>query len=164
MTVELTVRSASAFTGRQREAFKELVLKDPQVQKDGLSARIAGAHYLAFLYLGGELVGVNAIKNNRPYQRTLEDRAGVALPDTEYLGEVGYLHVDKNHRRARLADVLILATFAVVKGKGLFATIQSMNVGSRRLFESHGFTQVGNSWPSNKVKDQVNLYVRPARQ
>ncbi|WP_416377186.1 GNAT family N-acetyltransferase [Aminobacter sp. MET-1] len=161
MTIGLTISPASAFTVEQRKAFEALVLQDPQVQREGLTGRIAEAHYLALLFLNDELVGTNAIKSNRPYQRTLEERAGVSLADAEYFGEIGYLHVDKQCRRARLADILLLGTFAVVKGQGLFATIQSMNVASRRLFERHGFTQVGNSWPSNKIKDRVNLYVRP---
>ena len=160
MTLELIIRPASDFCETQREQFKELVLKDPQVQAGGLSGRIANANYLAFLHLEGKLVGVNAIKNNRPYQQTLEASAGVELSDSDYLGEVGYLHVAKDYRRARLADVLLLATLAAAKGKGLFATIQSTNIGSRRLFERHGFNQVGKSWPSKEVKDEVNLYVR----
>ena len=164
MTVELTVKPASAFSDAQRDAFKELVLRDPQVQEDGLSDRITKAHYLAFLHLEGKLVGVSAIKNNREYQRTLEGYAGVQLPDTKYFGEIGYLHIDKDCRRAHLANILLLATFAATKEKGLFATIQSTNVGSRRLFEKHGFIQVGKSWPSKEVADQVNLYVRQRQE
>ncbi len=160
MTVEITIRPADEFCETQRKQFKDLVLSDQQVQSAGLSNRIDNAIYLAFLHLDGKLVGINAIKNNRPYQRSLEERAGVELPDSNYLGEVGYLHVAKDYRRAHLADVLLLATFAATKEKGLFATIQSTNIGSRRLFKKHGFVQVGKSWPSNEVKDQVNLYVR----
>ena len=164
MTMQLVVRPPNAFTKDERSAFVELVKKDPQVNKATLSDLVEDAHFLAFLYLEGTLVGTHAIKNNRPYQRTLEglDKAGVSLPDAEYFAEVGYLHVDTTHRGARRGELLALGAFAVVKGKGLFATIQSKNVASRRLFERHGFMQVGKSWQSTQKDDQVNLYVRPS--
>lgn len=162
MTVKLKVGPGTAFTPPQREEFEKLVLLDPQVQKDGLAGRIERASFLAFLYIDGSLVGTNAIKSNRRYQRTIEANAGALLPDDEYAGEVGYLHVAKGHRGMRLGDLLVLASFAEVRGKGLFATIQSKNTGSRRLFERHGFTSVGKSWPSQQVDDQLYLYIRPA--
>ena len=128
MTVELTVRPGGAFT----------LLHDPQVKKEDLTARIEAASFLAFLHLDSDLIGTNAIKSNRTHQRTIEGHAGVLLPDAEYFGEVGYLHIAKGHRGARLGDLLVLASLAAVREKGLFATIQSMNIGSRRLFERHG--------------------------
>lgn len=163
VSVHLIVRPGSSFTREEREAFEDLVLRAPQVEKQGLSKRIQDAHFLCLLYLNGELVGTNAIKDNRGHQRTIETQAGVSLPDAEYLGEVGYLHVAKDHRRARLGDLLVLGTLAAVKEQGLFTTIQSKNLAPRKLFERHGFIQAGKSWPSDKGTDQVNLYVRPAR-
>ncbi|RWQ16136.1 GNAT family N-acetyltransferase [Mesorhizobium sp.] len=163
MTIELTVKPGNEFTADLRKAFEELVLLDPQVQQQGLTARIEAASYLAFLHLDGELVGTNSIKHNRKHQRTIEGHAGVLLPDAEYFGEVGYLHVAEGHRGARLGDLLVLASLAAVQGEGLFATIQSMNIGSRRLFERHGFVGVGKSWPSTKVDDQLILCIRPGK-
>lgn len=163
MAVQLAVRPPNTFTKEERSAFVELVKKDPQVNKATLPGFVEKAHFLACLYLDGALVGTNAVKSNPDYQRKLETRAGVSLPDTEYFGEVGYLHIATGNRGARLGDILLLGTFAAIRGKGLFATIQSTNVPSRRLFERYGFIQVGKSWPSKEVKDQVNLYVRPSR-
>lgn len=164
MTVELTVKPGGTFSLLQRKAFEELVLLDPQVTKNGLTDHIETASFLAFLYFDGVLIGTNAIKNNRQHQRTIEGKAGVLLPDAEYFGEVGYLHIAKGHRGARLGDLLVLAALAAVREKGLFATIQSKNIGSRRLFERHGFTSVGKSWPSKEVDDQLNLYIRLGKQ
>lgn len=163
MTVELDVRPGSAFALPQREAFEELILRDPQVEKEGLTARIEQASFLAFLYLDGSLVGTNAIKSNRQHQRTIEDRSGVPLPNNEYFGEVGYLHVAKEHRGARLGDLLILASFLAVQGTGLFATIQSKNIPSQLLFERHGFVRAGKSWSSTRTDDHLNLYIRPGK-
>ncbi|PBB23275.1 MULTISPECIES: GNAT family N-acetyltransferase [unclassified Mesorhizobium] len=164
MTLQLVVRPPSAFSSIERNAFVELVKKDPQVNKASLPGLVEQAHFLAFLYIEEKLVGTHAIKNNRPYQRRLEgaDRAGVKLPDSEYFAEVGYLHIAEGHRGARLGNLLALGIFAAVKGRGLFATIQSKNLPSRRLFERYGFLQVGKSWQSGQKDDQVSLYIRPA--
>ncbi|RWM76938.1 MAG: GNAT family N-acetyltransferase [Mesorhizobium sp.] len=165
MTVQLVVNPANAFPQEDRSAFVALVKKDPQVNKETLPGFVDGAHFLAFLRLDGALSGTCAIKNNRQYQRRLEgnDKAAVSLPDADFFAEIGYLHVDKKQRGARLGDFLILGALATVRGKGLFATIQSKNIPSRRLFERYGFTQVGKPWASEQKDDQVHLYVRPGR-
>lgn len=163
MTTKLFVGLPTAFSDEERAEFVQLVKKDPQVNENSLSRLVEQAHFLTFLYIEGTLVGTNAIKNNPEYQRKLEARAGVLLSDSDYFGEVGYLHVAETKRGVGLSDVLLVSTFAAVKRKGLFATIQSTNVGSRRLFERYGFWQVGKSWPSTKMKDQVSLYIRPRR-
>ncbi|PAQ08134.1 GNAT family N-acetyltransferase [Mesorhizobium temperatum] len=161
MTVQLVVKPANTFKPEERSAFVELVKQDPQVNEATLPGLVDDAHFLAFLHLDGVLVGTNAIKNNPGYWGGIEEKAGVDLPPADYFAEVGYLHVAEGNRGKKLGDLLILGTFAAVKGQGLFATIQSTNIGSRRIFERHGFTQVGKSWPSTKVKDQLNLYIRP---
>lgn len=163
MTIKLIVKAGKDATPEERTTFVGLVKQDPQVNKKTLPSFVAQAHFLAFLYLDGTLVGTHAVKDNRPYQRTLEgpDKAGVSLPDPEYFAEVGYLHVAKGHRGARFGDLLALGVFAAVKGKGLFATIQSKNVPSRRIFERYGFAQVGKPWQSSQRDDQVHLYIRP---
>lgn len=161
MTVMLVVKPGKDFTDDERKRFEALVLKDPQVAKDGLSKRLKDAHFLAFLNIGGALAGTNALKYNPGYWRELEKKAGVSLPATDCFAEVGYLHVAERNRGKKLGDLLILATLAAVEGQGLFATIQSKNIASRRLFERYEFRQFGKSWPSTKVNDQLNLYVRP---
>lgn len=160
MAVQLVVKPGKDFTTDQRKKFAELVLQDPQVNKAALPGLVGKAHFLAFLFIDGKLVGTNAIKNNQPYWQTLEGKAGVSLSNADYLGEVGYLHVDKDHRGARLGNLLVLGTLAAIKKQGLFATIQAKNASSLRLFERYGFAQVGKSWESEQQDDQVNLYVR----
>jgi GNAT superfamily N-acetyltransferase len=164
MTVQLIVRPPKSFTPEERSAFVELVKKDPQVNKNTLPKLVDDAYLLVFLYIDGILVGTNAVKNNPDYWMDLEDNSGVTLDSTEYLGEIGYMHVAEAHRGAGLGKLLELATIAAAKGKGLFCTIQSKNLPSRRLVEGFGFKQVGKSWPSKEAKgDVVNLYLRPGK-
>ncbi|MBO0346575.1 GNAT family N-acetyltransferase [Roseibium sp. CAU 1637] len=161
MFLQLEVKPGKDVEQSRRKIFEELVKNDSQVNNKTLSNFVKEAHFLAFLFIEGILVGTNAIKNNKPYQRTLEEKSAVKLPDTDFFGEVGYLHVEKDHRSAGLGDLLILGTLAAVRNEGLFATIQTKNLSSRRLFERHGFMQVGKSWASKQKDDRVNLYVRP---
>lgn len=164
MSLELFVKPARLFDTGHRRQFEKLVLSGGQVMSDGLPERVASAHYLAFLTVDGEPVGTNAVKNNRVHQRTIERDSGVELADDEYLGEVGWLYVVKAHRRIRLGDLLTSAILASAGGHGLFATIQSKNIGARLLHERHGFYQVGKSWPSSEQKDMVSLYIRGGRR
>lgn len=165
MTLTIVVRPPNAFTAEDKTAFKELVGKDKQVNKETLPKLVEDAHLLAFLHIDNVLVGTHAIKNNPDYWTGLEEKAGVTLPAADYFGEVGYMHIAEAHRGAGLGKLLELATIAAAKGRGLFCTIQSKNVSSRRLVESFGFKQVGKPWPSQEAegKDVVNLYVRPGR-
>ncbi|MEQ8737719.1 MAG: hypothetical protein RID59_04035 [Hoeflea sp.] len=164
MPLELIVKSAKLFDSGQKLQFENLVLAGGQVLRDNFSQRIENAHYLAFLAIDGELAETNAVKNNRPHQRSIEEKSGVELSDDEYLGEVGWLHVVESRRRARLGDLLTSAILAVAGTQGLFATIQSENGAARRLHERHGFCQVGNSWPSTESAGMVVLYTRPGKR
>lgn len=160
MSLTLTVKPAKDVADYQRKSFEDLVLRDPQVQENGLSARIAAAYLLAFAYVGDRLCGVGAVKNNPGHQRTLARNAGVQLPRSKYWGEIGYLHVVDGYRELGLGRRLLEVLIEASAGKGLFATIQTKNERSRRLFEGRGFVRVGNSWPSSQVDDEVNLYIR----
>lgn len=160
--VQLVVTPGKDSEPALRKQFEQLVLQEPQVDKATLTRLVAKAHFLAFLFFNDQLVGTGAVKNNRSYWQTLEAKSGVSLPEHDYFGEVGYIHVEKDHRGKRLGDLLLLGSLAMIE-KGVFATIQAKNIPSRRLFERHGFMQVGKSWPSSQNDDQVSLYLRQGR-
>ncbi|RWF83654.1 GNAT family N-acetyltransferase [Mesorhizobium sp.] len=161
MNIELMLKAGKDATPEERAAFKELVLRDPQVDPKGLSGRIAQAYLLAFLYKDGELIATGAIKNNSWHQEHVAEDAGVPLPSAEYLGEVGYIHTAEGHRRHGHGDRVLASLAEAAGGKELFATIQSKNKLSQRLLARNGYVRVGKSWPSNRVDDRVNLYIRP---
>ena len=164
MTLTLIAKQANQFGVDDRRQFEELVLSGGQVMANGLSARIASAHYLAFLTLGGELVGINAVKNNRPHQRTVEKASGVELLDDEFLGEIGWLHVAEGHRGKNLGGLLMSAILSCTTGHRLFSTVQSKNIGARLLHERHGFHKVGKPWASDQQGDLVELYIHTGRR
>lgn len=161
MTLKIVVAPPNTFTFEEKSAFKELVRSDKQVNKAILSKLVEDAHLLSFLYIDDLLVGTHAVKNNPSYWAALEEKTGIALPATDYFGEIGYMHIAQAHRGAGLGQLLESATIAASEGKGLFCTIQSKNLSSRRRVEGFGFKQLGKSWPSQEAMDVVNLYVRP---
>lgn len=162
LMTELVVKAGKDATLEEREKFKELVLRDPQVAPNGLSGRIAQAHLLAFLYKDGELVATGAVKCNPEHQAHVAEDAGIPLPQAEYLGEIGYLHTADEHRRRGYGDRVLASLVKASENMELFATIQFKNDSSQRLLARHGFIRTGKSWPSNQVDDDVNLYIRQA--
>lgn len=160
MTIDLIVKPGEDATPEERAAFEELVLRDPQVNPHGLTGRIAQAHLLGFLYKDGELIGTGAIKNNPAHQEDVAEDAGVLLSSAEYLGEIGYIHTAAAHRKQGYGDRVLAALIQAANDKELFATIQSKNESSQRLLARHGYVRVGETWPSNQIDDDVNLYIR----
>lgn len=69
MSLELVVKLAKSFDMGHVREFAKLVVSGGQVTAIGLAKRIASAHHLTFLTIVGELVGTNAVKNNRTHQR-----------------------------------------------------------------------------------------------
>lgn len=161
-TTELVVKAGKDAIPEERERFRELVLRDPQVTPNGLSGRIAQAHLLAFLYKDGELIATGAVKCNPEHQAHVAEDAGISLPQAKYLGEIGYLHTADDHRRQGYGDQVMEGLIQASEGAGLFATIQLKNEPSQRFLAQHGFIRTGKSWPSNQVDDDVNLYIRQA--
>ncbi len=162
LMTELVVKAGKDATLEEREKFKELVLRDPQVTPNGLSDRIEQAHLLAFLYKDGELVATGAVKCNPEHQAHVAEDAAIPLPQAEYLGEIGYLHTADDHRRRGYGDRVLASLIRTSENMELFATIQLKNDLSQRLLARHGFIRTGKSWPSNQVDDDVNLYIRQA--
>ncbi|WP_245479323.1 MULTISPECIES: GNAT family N-acetyltransferase [unclassified Mesorhizobium] len=118
---------------------------------------------LKFIYWPSStrMIATGAIKNNSWHQEHVAEDAGVPLPSAEYLGEVGYIHTAEGHRRHGHGDRVLASLLEAAGGKELFATIQSKNKLSQRLLARNGYVRVGKSWPSNRVDDRVNLYIRP---
>lgn len=161
-TTELVVKAGKDATRDEREEFRALVLRDPQVTPNGLSRRIAQAHLLAFRYKDGELIATGAIKCNPEHQAHVAEDSGFPLPQAEYLGEIGYLHTADAHRRQGYADEVLAKLIKASETMGLFATIQLKNESSQQLLIRHGFIRTGDLWRSNQVDDSVNLYILPA--
>jgi len=161
MPAQVVLKSGKEATAKERAAFEQLVLCDPQVSPDGLSGRIARAHVLAFLYDGSKLIGTGAIKRNPNHQAHVADDSGIPLPKAEFLGEVGYLHTAEGYRRRGHGDQVLRSLIDAGQGKELFATIQSKNEPSQRLLGRHGYVRVGKAWRSEQADDDVSLYIRP---
>ncbi len=162
LTTKLVVKAGKDATLEEREKFKELVLRDPQVAPNGLSGRIEQAHLLAFLYKNDELVAIGAVKCNPEHQAHVAKDAGISLPQAQYVGEIGYLHTADGHRRQGYGDRVMGGLIQASEGAGLFATIQLKNEPSQQFLARHGFIRAGKLWPSNQVDDDVNLYIRQA--
>lgn len=159
MSLLLEVKEPKCFKAELKSDFKDLVLKDPQVAANGLAKKIEKAKFLAVLTIDNSLAGVAALKQNKDYWTSIKDNSGIDITGSEYVGEIGYMHVASEYRGRVLGDLLLLACLSECGASKTFATIQSLNIASRRLFERHGFSRVGQSWLSKKNDDRVELYI-----
>ena len=160
MKIAVQIKPGRSATTEERAKFEELVLRDPQVAKKGLSKRIEHAHLLAFLYKDGELIATGAVKCNPKHQAYIAEHSGIQIPQTTYLGEIGYLHTAEGHRTQGHGGRVLTSLIDASENKELFATIQSKNVSSQRLLARHGYVSVGKTWKSDQVDDAVGLYIR----
>lgn len=140
--------------------FAMLVRQGGEVDANGLADRIAAARLLAFCRDIGDPIGIAAIKNPKmSYRDKVSGQSGVALPMDEWPSELGWVFVTPWARKAGVAKALLDALLAETHG-GIFATSRTDNVGMQALLRHFGFVAAGQPYPSERPKQQIQLYLR----
>jgi hypothetical protein len=110
---------------------------------------------VAILWAGRDIVGVGAIKQQRPhYVKRIASASGFAFnANTHELGYVAVLEAHRGGQSKRIVDSM-LATF---QGP-LWAT--TFNDRMKSTLEHRGFVRRGKEWPSKNGEHQVSLWIR----
>lgn len=158
---ELTVKTFGDCSAPERGAFIAFVRAGGEVSIQGLVERISSAPALVFARLGGELVGVAALKQPQAsYRRRVSSESAVPLPAAEFPYELGWLYVLPEARRKGLSLLLSQAALASSGGAGVFATSRTENLAMHRSLAKLGFVPAGKAFASGRGKHSVQVFVR----
>ncbi len=124
---------------------------DPHTARTELprAARLAGARS------GGTIVGIGAIKRDRPrYAAGVGKHSGHVFPENS--SELGYVAVDPRHQNKGLSKRLAAALLEDRQGL-VFAT--TFDAHMKKTLTRAGFAQKGREWKGNRGK-RLSLWIR----
>lgn len=126
--------------------FMALIHAGREIAVTGLEGRVKAAVFLFFLVENG-VQGVAAIKRALPsYRKYVAAKSGVALDDTLYPYELGWVFVMPSARQHDFVRALVTEAARVADGAGMFANPHADNNPVCSALESSGFVRRGVSY------------------
>ncbi|MGY4508196.1 hypothetical protein [Bradyrhizobium sp. USDA 3650] len=125
----------------QLDRFRQMVLEAGEVQAAGFDNRMARAEILVFLRVGGEIVGVGALKRpGREYSRGVFKNAGAKKLADEFGLELGWVVVEKAHRGHSYSRHVAEALVACANGRKIFATSITTRIAMHKALNGCGLS------------------------
>jgi hypothetical protein len=161
-TVVCAAKAPSGCTAEELDEFEELVRAGGEVQANGLSGRVKGAHALGFLREGDLLIAVGGLKHpSQNHRGEVAHGAHTDIPAGEFPLELGWVFARPGHRGGK-SLLICAALLQVADGQGLFATSRVNNAWMHVTLEKLGFLRVGAEWPSGQNPANLALFVKHA--
>jgi GNAT superfamily N-acetyltransferase len=134
--------------GDELHACIEIIKEGEAVNVATATDELPEAMFVAVKRVDGLLVGVGAIKKQRPwYARKIATESGFSFD--ERLHELGYVAVRATHRNQGIARELLAHLLDACKTRPLIATTASVAM-KKLLFET-GFQQRGREWKNSTL-------------
>lgn len=141
------------------EDFYHLALTGGEVEPEGLTGRIGRAEFLAFLHQDEHLIGIGALKNQRPdYVKDAFSNAGCRELQGDIRRELGWVVVAPDHEGRGHSKTIVGALLVTAQGAPLYATSNTKRVAMHRTLARFGFKREGDAWPSQRRKGEA-LYL-----
>jgi hypothetical protein len=131
----------------------------------GLVERIRNSAALAFAYEDGVLAGVAALKRPQAsYRRRIGAASDVALSESMFPFELGWVYVLPDSRGKHLSLALCESALSVSAGSAVFATSRVDNEPMHKSLARCGFQLSGKPYASGRSKDELAVFIRNAAQ
>jgi ribosomal protein S18 acetylase RimI-like enzyme len=158
--VNSEVRQPDGCSDGEIAAFCCFVRQGGEVESLRLEGRVRQARALCFLYVGGTLVGVAALKQPDPgYRSKVFKKAAVPKDATLFDLELGWVYVQPDHQSKGYSLVLSAAAKSQSDGAPIFATTRSDNTAMQKTLERLKFKRIGDPYLSEDGERTLLLYV-----
>lgn len=158
--MEKIIKNPKDCNDAELKSFEKLVTEGGEVALTGLRLRIQRAEKLVFIN-DGICVAVGAIKNPNPrYKAHVFEKSG-ALEQGGYEYEIGWLYVSEAARGKGYGRVLMESIIQTLSGKACFATTRENNHPMHHLFNTFGFSKIGQPYRSENGDYSLVLYAKP---
>ena len=158
--IEIEVLAPGDVSPADRAMFEHLVLEGAEVDPSTLPDLADRALALAFARLGGELLGVGAVK--RPYVSHRDGVFASANADCDpgkFDFELGWVYVKPDHRKKRVSSRLVEKLMPWLNGSAVYATSGVNNDRMHSSLSRFGFKPIGTTFPSKQNKGELQLFV-----
>ena len=142
-------------------AFKQFVLAGGEVSAATLPGLVSRALSLSFAKVGGELVGVGAIKRpNQSYHEKVFSKAKLSQRQAEFEFELGWVYTNASARGKGVASSVVSSLVAALNGAPAYATSRTNNPHMHRVLQKFGFVANGAPYASALNGPSIQLFLR----
>lgn len=135
--------------------FRQVVLDAGEVQAAGFDNRIARAKVLAFLRIGGTIIGVGALKRpGREYSQGVFKNARATKAADEFDLELGWVVIESSHRGHSYSRSVAEALVGYANGRRIYATSVTTRIAMHKALTGCGFERSGVEWQSTRRLDE----------
>lgn len=154
----VTACAAADLNDEEQAACIAIIESGDAVDPESAEAELPRARLVAVARRGNQIVGVGALKRNRPdYAFDKASKSGVPFAlDTP---ELGYVAVDPDHQGKGLSRRIVEALLSK-NGGPLFAATSSDRM--KQTLAKSGFVQKGREW--NGQRGRLSLWIRESSQ
>ena len=156
-----SVKPGAELSQEEIETCVSVIRAGCAVDPESASQELPHAIAVAIVRAGEEIVGVGAVKSQRPdyATRIASDEKSGFLFDPE-MHELGYVAVLESSRDQRLSSQIVERLLACYDGP-LWATTSSARM--RTSLKNRGFVRRGKDWPSSKKGKQLSLWIKQGK-
>jgi GNAT superfamily N-acetyltransferase len=151
----ITLNTPSECSRYDLDRFRRMVLEAGEVQEAALDGLIARADTLAFLRVGGAIVGIGALKRPRhQHVRGVFRSAHAKNEASEFNFELGWLVVGKAHRGHSYSRRIVKALVTRAEGQKIYATSITTRIAMHKALIGSNFERAGLDWQSKHRPDE----------
>lgn len=151
----------SEFSEGKRNLFKALVQQGGEVSNDALSKNVQTAKALVIGCVGGEVLGVAALKCPQvSYRRRIGGQAGIEISQVRYPFELGYVFLLPKAQGKKLSHQLVAGALGHAEGDAVFATTRCDNLAMLSVLKKAGFQAIGKEYDGRDMQ-RIQLLIRP---
>jgi predicted GNAT family N-acyltransferase len=159
--MEPILRKYSDLTIDELSEITKLIIKGGEVNPETLPQQLAAAEMFAFVKNNNVIVATATIKIPLDsYKTKVFTNSNSKLLNSEYLYELGYVMVDEEFRKEKLASKLCAKLFEKYSNSKLFATTRTGNYGMLSILSKNSFEKIGIEYQNRDKTAFITLLIK----
>jgi predicted GNAT family N-acyltransferase len=143
------------------QAFVKVAAKGEEVEAQDIGRGAGRAAALLWIADNSGPVAVAALKTPfESYKIRVFSKAGVSARHQEFALELGYVYVEKTHRKQGLGEKLVQAAIALEGHQNIYATTRIDNQSMQRILQRNRFLAIGSTYLSERNGSRLLLFGR----
>ncbi len=158
--MEVILKKYSDLTSEEKFKILNLIISGGEVSSDTLPEQLTKAEIISFIKDGENIVATATIKKPRDsYKTKVFTKSCSGISNTIYQYELGYVMVEQDFRKYKLATRLCALLCEKYSNQNLFATTRIDNWGMLSILKKNLFKEVGNQYLNKDKTAFLKLFV-----
>lgn len=159
--MEQYIKKYSDLTENEIKGILDLIKKGGEVNSKTLPFRFSKSELVGFYKKDENIIAIAVIKNpQQSYIVNTFKKSNSNIPSEDYKYELGYVVVEKEYRKEKLASKLCYTLIDILKNHKVFATTKVQNCGMKTILSKNNFNEVGTQYLNKNEDAFLKLHIK----